>query len=220
MKKFAVILSGCGQYDGTELHEGIYTITALAQAGIAWEAVAPDVEQALVFDHYHQERTTDKRNILVESARFVRNKNIKSIREVKANEYQGIIVPGGRGAVMNLSNFTEKGLEFSIQEDVYAFLKEAASHKIPMGFICIASILVPKLYQNAKITIGNAEDLAHMIHEMGCIHENCLANEIVVDEKHLVVSTPANMVAKSCLEVLEGIQRLVNKLNEFCHDND
>jgi len=215
MKKFAVILSGCGQYDGTELYEGIYTMTALVQAGIAWEAIAPNSEQSLVFDHYHQERTTEKRNVLIESARLVRNKNIKSIQDVNASEYQGIVIPGGRGAVMNLSNFTEKGVEFAIQQDVHAFLKEAVSYKIPMGFICIASLLATRLYQNAKITIGNAEDLAKMIDELGCVHVNCQANEIVVDEKHLLVSTPANMLAKNCLEVLEGIQKLINKLSEF-----
>jgi enhancing lycopene biosynthesis protein 2 len=215
MKKFAVLLSGCGQYDGTELHEGIYTLTALTQAGLAWEAVAPDIRQSFVFDHYRQERISAQRSVLVESARFVRNKNIKSIIDADAADYQAIIVPGGQGVVTNLSNFAEKGVDFVIQNDVYTFLKAAADKKIPMGFICIAPILVLKIFQNAKITIGNAEDLAHIIHEMGCIHENCLADEIVVDEKHLLVSTPANMLAKNCLQVLDGIQKLVNKLNEF-----
>ena len=215
MKKFAVILSGCGQYDGTELYEGIYTITALAQAGIAFEAIAPDIEQSIVFDHYHQERTNEKRNILIESARFVRNKKIKSITEVKSTDYQGIVVPGGRGIVTNLSDFAEKGVGFSIQPEIYDFLKTAADANLPMGFICIASILIPRIYQNARITIGNAEDLAKMIHEMGCIHMNCAANEIIVDKKYRLVTTPANMVAKNSLEVLEGIQKLINKLNEF-----
>jgi enhancing lycopene biosynthesis protein 2 len=219
MKKFAVLLSGCGQYDGTELYEGIYTITALAQLGIDFEAIAPDIKQSIVFDHYHQERMQEARNVLIESARFVRGKNIKSLSQVNATDYQGVIVPGGRGIVMNLSDFAEKGLDFSIQSDVYNFLNAAAAAHLPMGFICIASILVPRIYQNVRITIGTAEDLAKMIQEMGCVHVNCAANDIVIDEKNHLVTTPANMLAKNTLEVLEGIQKLVNKLNEFSNGN-
>lgn len=218
MKKFAVLLSGCGQYDGTELYEGVYTITALAQNGIAWEAIAPDINQQLVFDHYHQERVAEKRSLLKESARLVRNKNIKSIHDTNIADYQAIVVPGGRGIVTNLSDFAQHGLDFSIQKDVYEFLKAAASANLPMGFICIASILIPRIYQNARFTIGNAEELVEMIQEMGCQHVDCPANEIVVDQKNKLISTPANMLAKNCLEVFEGIQKLITKLKEFSND--
>jgi len=215
MKKFALILSGCGQRDGTEIYEGIYTITAMAQADIAFDVFAPDMNQAIVFDHYHQTRMDETRNVLIEAARLVRTGKIKPITQAHIEDYDAVVMPGGKGAVMNLCNFVEKGINFTIQEDLKKFLDQAAEHKKPIGFICIAPIMIPKIFQGAKLTIGNDPALTKMIQEMGSTNIDCLAKDVVIDEKNLVVSTPANMVAKNLLELFEGIQKLINTLDKL-----
>lgn len=45
MKKIAVILSGCGVYDGAEIHESVLTLLALEQNGLDYQCFAPNVEQ-------------------------------------------------------------------------------------------------------------------------------------------------------------------------------
>ncbi|NLA48778.1 MAG: isoprenoid biosynthesis protein ElbB, partial [Bacteroidales bacterium] len=36
-KKIAVVLSGCGVYDGTEIHEATLTLLAIAQNGALYQ---------------------------------------------------------------------------------------------------------------------------------------------------------------------------------------
>jgi len=49
--KIAVILSGCGVYDGTEVHEASAALAALSRAGAEVTMFAPDKDQAHVVDH-------------------------------------------------------------------------------------------------------------------------------------------------------------------------
>jgi enhancing lycopene biosynthesis protein 2 len=51
MKKIAVILSGCGVFDGAEIHEAVLTLLALEKAGAQAICAAPNVDQREVVDH-------------------------------------------------------------------------------------------------------------------------------------------------------------------------
>ena len=84
-----------------------------------------------------------------------------------------------------------------------------------MGFICIAPLLITKIFNDAELTIGNDESLASQINELGSKHINCKATEVVVDKKNKIVSTPANMVANGIDEVYEGIHKLVKELSKM-----
>ena len=35
-KKIAVVLSGCGVFDGTEIHEAVLTLLAIEEEGASW----------------------------------------------------------------------------------------------------------------------------------------------------------------------------------------
>jgi len=209
--KVALILAGCGQHDGSETHEVVLTLLSLAQENIEWDSFAPEDNQRQVINHQTEEKQEGSRNILRESARLVRGK-IKPMTKADPSIYDAIIIPGGFGAVSNLCNWSEKGKDFSFHPDVGNFFDLALSHKKPMGFICIAPMMIPQLYQNAKLTIGNDGSLAKQIQEMGSTHVNCAASDVVVDQNNKIVSTPANMVANSIAEVYEGIHKLVKAL--------
>lgn len=212
MKKFAVILAGCGQHDGSETHEVILTLLSMDQEGIGWEAFAPDVKQRQVINHVTQSHNiSETRSVLEESARLVRGK-IKPLTEAYVAQYDAIIFPGGFGAVTNLCDWFENKSAFRFNPDVKHFIDKAVQLKKPMGFICIAPVMITKIYQDAQFTIGNDQALAQHIHDMGCQHINCCADDVVVDETHKIVSTPANMTANHISEVYTGIKKLVQAL--------
>ncbi|MEK6731130.1 MAG: isoprenoid biosynthesis glyoxalase ElbB [Pseudomonadota bacterium] len=208
----ALILAGCGQQDGSEIQEVVLTLLSLAQAGVSWDAFAPDIHQLYVINHLTGKQEVDEsRNVLTESARVVRGK-IKPITAASVADYDAIIFPGGIGAVTNLCDWRDKGKEFSFNPDVKQFIDAAVSQQKPMGFMCIAPMMIPKIWRGAKLTIGHDTALANQIVELGSAHVNCSATDIVVDENHRIVSTPANMVARSIEEVYEGIHKLVEAL--------
>ena len=82
-KQIGVILSGCGVYDGSEIHESVFTLLALDKAGAKAVCMAPDIDQMHVINHLTGEQMAgEKRNVLVESARIARGdiKNVKDVR--------------------------------------------------------------------------------------------------------------------------------------------
>ncbi|TAK73178.1 MAG: isoprenoid biosynthesis protein ElbB [Gammaproteobacteria bacterium] len=211
MKKFAVVLSGCGQHDGSETHEVILTLLSLAQEKVKWEAFAPDAQSYVV---NHLTATTDneeKRSVIKESARLVRGK-IKPLCEANISDFDAIIFPGGVGAVNTLCDWINNGVNFQFHPEVKCLIDNIVKLKKPTGFICIAPMMIPKIYKAAKLTIGNDKALAAQIQEMGCYHIDCSADDIVVDKENKVVSTPANMIANGIDEVYTGIKKLVKEL--------
>lgn len=51
MKKVAVLLSGCGFRDGSEIHEAALALLALDEAGARVQCLAPDIPQERVVNH-------------------------------------------------------------------------------------------------------------------------------------------------------------------------
>ena len=210
--KFAIVLAGCGQHDGSETHEVILTLLSMAQEGVSWDAFAPNIKQRHVTNHLtDKEEEGESRDVLKESARLVRGK-IKPVTESSASDYDAIIFPGGVGAVANLCDWLDKGKDFSFNQEVKQLIDSAVSMKKPMGFICIAPMIIPKIFHGAKLTIGNDQGLSDQINELGSEHIDCPATDVVVDKNHNIVSTPANMLANGIDEVYEGIHKLVKEL--------
>lgn len=213
--KFAVILSGCGQHDGSEIHEVILTLLSMDQEGIKYDAFAPNIDQSNVINHLKSTSAKDEiRNVLVESARLVRG-NISPLEKMDPLNYDALILPGGFGAVSNLSTWSYEGINFKILDILFEKLNEAKELKKPMGFICIAPILITKIFENAKLTIGNDKEIAKQIHLLGCNHINCSATNVVIDEVNKVISTPANMVAENITDVYKGIKKLIKELKKW-----
>lgn len=213
MKKIAIVLSGCGVFDGSEIHETASVLIALAQAGLPYQCMAANIEQTKVINHLTKEPSNEKRNVLVESARIARG-NIIDINDAKIEDYAAAIYPGGFGATCNNSDFATKGAQMSVQKDVLHFAQAMAKANKPQGFVCIAPVLISKIYgPGVEQTIGCDADVAAKIAAMGGEPVKAKVNEAVVDQAHKVVSTPAYMLAKNPAEVFEGVQELVKKLS-------
>ncbi|ALC17844.1 enhancing lycopene biosynthesis protein ElbB [Desulfuromonas soudanensis] len=219
MAKVGVILSGCGVYDGSEIHESVLILLALDRAGVEAVCMAPDIEQMHVVDHLTGNVVSgEKRNVLVESARIARGK-IRDIGTVKASEIDALIFPGGFGAAKNLCNFAVKGSDCTVDPEVARLVREIVAAKKPLAAVCIAPALISKVLGDDKIahklTIGTDEETARALEKMGSKHVSCPVREFVIDKENKLVSTPAYMLAGRISEAAEGIEKTVKALLEM-----
>lgn len=211
-KKIAVVLSGCGVYDGSEIHEAVSVLLRLSQLGIAYQCVAPNIDQMHVVDHLTGEPTTETRNVLVESARIARGQ-VLDIAEANPDDYAAAIFPGGFGAAKNLCNFAVKGTQMDVHPAVVKFAQGFQAAKKPVGLICIAPAMVPALFgPGVHCTIGMDSTTAAAITLMGGKHVDCEVTDVVVDEDNKIITTPAYMLASSIAEAFAGISRLVDEV--------
>ncbi|UVE17642.1 isoprenoid biosynthesis glyoxalase ElbB [Pseudomonas sp. LS44] len=214
-KKVAVILSGCGVYDGAEIHESVITLLRLDQRGAEVQCFAPNIAQLHVINHVTGEEMPETRNVLVESARIARG-NIKDLRDAKVEDFDALIVPGGFGAAKNLSDFAINGSDCTVQPEVLALAKGFAAAGKPVGLICIAPSMAARIYGEGVIcTIGSDADTAAALEAMGASHEECTVGEVVEDAQHKLVTTPAYMLAQSISEAASGINKLVDRVLEL-----
>lgn len=216
MKKIGVLLSGCGVYDGTEIHESVISLLMLARYGAQAICMAPDADQHHVVNHLTGEATAEKRNVLVESARIARGE-IKDIKDVRAADIDGLIIPGGFGAAKNLSDFAIKGKNADVHHEVRRLIAETASAEKPIGAICISPTVLSIVLQDRhpEVTIGDDLGTAEAIEAVGAKHKVCTVDQIHVDEKNRLVTTPAYMLGPEISDVAGGIEKLVAKVLEM-----
>ncbi len=216
MSKIAVLLSGCGVYDGSEIYEATLTLLRLDQNGVAYQCVAPDVEQMHVINHLTgEEMPGETRNVLVEAARLARGE-VLSLADANAAEYDALILPGGFGAAKNLSDFALRGAEAQVNPDVLQFARAFVDAGKPVGLVCIAPALAPLIFgEGVRCTIGKDADTASAITAMGGEHVDCPVNDTVIDEDRKLISTPAYMLAGGISEASAGIFKLVDQIVQW-----
>lgn len=215
-KQVAVILSGCGVQDGSEIYETTLTLLRLDQLGIGYRCFAPDIDQRSVINHLTDEPVPDEtRNVLVESARLARGE-IESLEALDPDAFGAVILPGGFGIARNLSDFAETGSDMTIlpllRDKVMPFFEAEK----PIGMMCIAPVLVPRMLGQAiPVTVGQDAGVAGAISSMGGLHKSCGVEDVVIDREHRVITTPAFMLTESISEAAKGIFKLVDKLSEM-----
>jgi enhancing lycopene biosynthesis protein 2 len=208
MKKIAVILAGCGRMDGSEIHESVLTLLAIQQAGASYQCFSLNLDQDHVTNHLTNETNSETRNMLVESARIARG-DVLDLNTINVDEFDGLIIPGGNGIAANLFTLAQDGANYTVNEVVAKTARQFTAAQKPVGFICIAPVMIPVIYPFAvNMTIGTDKDTAQLIESRGAIHHNCNTNEICVDNEHKIVSTPAYMLANSILGAYTGISKL------------
>ncbi|CNL74142.1 isoprenoid biosynthesis glyoxalase ElbB [Yersinia frederiksenii] len=212
MKTVGVVLSGCGVFDGAEIHESVLTLLALDRAGARVLCFAPDKPQLHVINHVTGEEMAEQRNVLVESARIARGQ-VASLSSADSTQLDALIVPGGFGAAKNLSDFAIKGSECAIDPDLAKLVQSMHKSGKPIGFMCISPVMLPKLLgKPIRLTIGNDPDTIDAIEIMGGEHVVCPVEDVVIDIDNKVVTTPAYMLAESISDAAKGIDKLVTKV--------
>lgn len=220
MVKIAVCLSGCGVFDGAEIHESVITLLALDRAGAEVICCAPNTPLMHVIDHQHGEvMEGESRNVLIESARIARGP-VLDVAELSTDDFDALILPGGFGAAKNLCDFAINGAESSGHPVVMNLLRDCLENGKPVGLMCIAPVVMATAMRGTptslELTIGTDVDTCASLEAMGAQPRPHDADEIHVDVERKIVSTPAYMLAGSISEAAVGIEKLVAKVLELC----
>ena len=215
MKKVAIILSGCGVNDGSEIHEAVLCLLHLAKLGASYQCFAPDKPQQTINHLTGKPDASAQRNVLTEAARIARGE-IKPLTELKVSDFDALLLPGGFGVATHLSDFASQGADMQLDPQVLAACQSFAKARKPAGYCCIAPILMPRIYPaGVKGTIGTDAGTADAFTAMGGEHIGCAVTDVVEDARYQVISTPAYMLAKNIAEADIGIGKLVKRLLEM-----
>lgn len=216
MPTIGVLLCGCGVFDGSEIYESTLALLALDRLGYQVLCMAPDAPQLHVIDHLRGIEASETRNILVEASRLTRGK-IVDMATVDASDLDGLVVPGGFGAVKNLCDFAVKGLDCFVHPEVTRLVSHVYAAGKPMAFCCITPVLAAKLLgcHGVTLTIGNDPDTASAIEQFGAHHQECPVDDCIVDEAHKIVSTPAYMFDERISNVAKGIDKAIEILSKW-----
>lgn len=214
MKRIAVVLSGCGFLDGSEITEAISTLIHLSDNNVEYKCFAPN--KSYPQKNHLSKNEEGKVNALEASARISRGE-IYPLSTLSENNFDGIIFPGGYGAASNLSNWASKGSQSQVDEDVSKIIKAFYLASKPIGAICIAPTLIAKVLgtHGVTVTLGNDPENAKEIEKTGAIHETCKVTDFISDREHKVITTPAYMYEAKPHEVFQGIGKLVKELVEM-----
>ncbi len=207
-KKFAVILSGCGHQDGTEIHEATLTLWAIHKNGADYQCFAPDIRQHHVLNHITGEEMDEERNVLIESARIARGK-IKPLSDYSPDDFDGLVLPGGVGAAKNLCTYAFDGPDCTVNEDVARAITTTHADGKPIGALCIAPVILAKVLEGVQLTIGQDEGTAANLVTMGAEHIPTWQGEIVVDTKNKVITTPCYMLDSRVDQIGEGAEKVI-----------
>lgn len=218
-KNVAVILSGCGVYDGTEIVEATSTMIHLSKHDANVSFFAPNIDQMHVIDHSNGEIQPENRNVLIESARITRG-NIQPLEKLQTNDFQALIIPGGFGAAKNLCNYANNNEHYKVNENVQKTLLEFILGSKPIGLCCIAPVIAAKVLPGCTITVGKSKSAkdwpyAGTIDNLRLTDANVVekdVDEICVDQKNNIVTTPAYMKNASYYEVFTGIGKMVDEV--------
>lgn len=213
MKKFAIVLSGCGVFDGAEIHEATLTMLAIMKQGAQYEIFAPDILQHHVINHITGEEMDENRNVLIESARIARG-TIKDLKLYDPNNFDALIFPGGFGAAKNLCDFAFNGEDCSINPDVEKAILRTAGKNKPIGALCISPVIFAKIFGDVEVTIGQDPGTAEAIEKLGATHVKTTHGEVIIDEKNNLYTTPCYMLDANILEIARGASNIVKVMLE------
>jgi len=210
-KKFAVVLAGCGVYDGAEIHEATLTLYAISKHGGSYDIFAPDIDQAHVINHITGKEMNEKRNVLVEAARIARGK-ISPLSKFNANNYDAIIFPGGFGAAKNLCTFAFDGPDCKVNIDVEKAIKTMHEQKKPIAALCISPVIIAKVLGNVELTIGQDKGTSEAVERLGAKHIITNHGEVVIDKSNKIITTPCYMLDATIAQIGEGAENVVKAI--------
>lgn len=211
MKKIAVILSGCGVFDGAEIHEATLSLLAIAKKGCTYEIFAPDIVQYHVVNHLSGDEMEESRNVLIESARIARGK-IHDLKEFDPASFDGLLLPGGFGAAKNLSTWAFEGADADVLPEVELAIKGMLALKKPVGALCISPVILAKILGEVHLTIGDDEGTIDALESLGTKHVYTTHGEVVVDPDHNLVTTPCYMLDANIVQIAEGADNVVDAM--------
>ncbi len=210
-KRFAVILAGAGKLDGNDLHEAVLLLAAVARHGATYQCFAPDVEQHEVVDHLTGRPMPERRSVLRESARIARG-DVKPLSAFRANDFDGLLMPGGYGVAKNLCTYAFAGENCTVNAEVAAAIKEMHAQGKPIGAMCIAPIVLAKVLGHGTITLGQPSETSRDAEKMGMTLQSSGHGQVVVDKVNHLYTTPCYMLDSTIADIWDGADALITAI--------
>ncbi len=211
----AVLLSGCGVFDGSEIHEATILLLVLKQMGFKVDFFSLDRNIEESISHMTHEKLPEKRNMMEMSSRIARGK-ISPMKKLKANDYNLLGMPGGFGVASNFSDFSKKGSDCTVDPEVARVIRDFHQSKKMIVAMCISPMIVAKVLEGEEIqmTVGDQLDDLKVLSSMGVDAVSCMANESCYDENHRIYTVPAYMAHKGDPKTIyESLQKLYEVIN-------
>lgn len=222
-KKIALMLSGCGVFDGSEIQEAVFALLAIAENGGTCQCFAPDIDQYHVLNHITGTEMSERRNVLVESARISRG-NVLPLSAYSAKDFDGLVIPGGFGAAKNLTHWAFKGPEGEINLDVKnAILQTVQAHK-PLVGLCMAPTVIAKALEGSglisHLTVGTTNQsspyeiaaISAGMEKTGAVAEMKTINEIAIDSTHKIITAPCYMMEADIVQVRKNAKQAIDAM--------
>ncbi|MDD4142373.1 MAG: isoprenoid biosynthesis glyoxalase ElbB [Bacteroidales bacterium] len=212
MKKFAIILAGCGVKDGSEIHEAVLTMYAISKLGAQYKIFAPSVDFDEI-NHVTNKPTGNKRNSFIESARIARGE-VYPLSNFDAADFDALVIPGGLGATKNLCNYALEGVDFQVNDEVRSAVLSMYENGKPIAAECIAPVMLAKILPGTILTIGNDPATAAVIETLDCEHAATDKGEVCIDRENNVFTTACYMQDTTITEIGTSTQNLIEAIME------
>ena len=215
MKKFVIILSGCGSKDGTEIHEATMLLLAIKQFNAEYQCFSIDKNQLKVVNFITNKDMPENRNMMGESARIARG-NIKELKDLNVKDFDGIVLPGGLGAALNLSTYALNPENYDVNEELKNILIEFKQANKVICAACIAPMILAKVFQNITITLGTDSHIASIVKSLGNSFQNTKSGDICVDRINKIITAPFYMLADSIETIYNEAYKIIDEAVKLC----
>lgn len=228
--KIGVLLAGNGVYDGSAIHEAVFTLLALEEQGVQPHCIAPNEDQHHVINHLTGEEQAESRNVLVESARIARGA-VQDLAEVNTDELHALIIPGGFGAAKNLNQWALKGPEGAIKPAVKQLILDFVQAGKPVAGLCMGPTVIAKALEgegvHASLTVGTTEEpspydiagISQGLADVGALVNMATVEEVIVDETNKIVTAPCYMMEATMPQIRENIMMAVAEVLRLIHES-
>lgn len=214
MKKFAVILNGCGHLDGSEIHESVMTLLAIDRNECSYTVFAPDAPQHHVMNHLTRQPMEGSRNMMVEAARIARG-DVHELSTYNPADFDALMLPGGFGVAKNLFTYAFDGPNAQVMDAVRKAIVDTHAAAKPIGALCISPVLVAKVLGDVTVTVGTDAATIKDVEAMGAATVNTQITEVISDKKNMIFSTPCYMLPASISDIAESAENLVETMLEY-----
>ena len=224
--KIGVLLSGSGVYDGSEIHESVFTLLAIDENKGEAVCIAPNIDQHHVVNHLSGDEMNEKRNVLVEAARIARGA-VTDLAEMSSDGLDALVVPGGFGATKNLTKWAFNGPDGEINADVKRFIVDMVHNRKPVVGLCMGPTVIAKALEeaglNQRLTVGTTEEespyeidaISAGMEKVGTVSEMKTIKEISIDAKNGIISAPCYMMEGSITDVRNNVKQAIDQLFEM-----
>lgn len=225
-QKIGVLLSGNGVYDGSEIHESVFTLLAIDENRGEAVCVAPNINQHHVVNHLTGEEMNESRNVLVEAARIARGA-VSDLKDITHSDFDALVIPGGFGAAKNLTKWAFNGPDGEINIDVKRIINEMVDNNKPVVGLCMGPTVIAKALEGAAkkqhLTVGTTEEnspyeidaISQGMEKVGAVAEMKSIREISVDRDNKIISAPCYMMEGSITDVRNNIKQAIDALFEM-----